>query len=598
MLMKRYFSIRSKIFLFIFVFMAIPIIVLTYLSNQVSQKSLLEQTKINDLQTIDCLQESTDTLLDSFESLGTLISSDRSVIQFLENSYDLQNNFPECFENLNFQDIVQPYLDCSDALLGISAVNKNYIFVGEQTYDKDQLSWYFNKTSFEGLAAAPFHWTAPHMLLDTGTQEILWAISYVTPVYKGEDILGYLILYMDRSRLDRITQTLSDTVYIINDSEASASAQQAYHDCYIISDKTSSRDTFNLYTASFYYKSKINYNYLVNNSSIITSANGSKLTITSQKYSRMGWIYLIVSPYTEISQRILSQLSRLFVICAASIVFALISAYMISSTITRPVFALNKTIRKVTDGNLEIRHNSITNDEIGILALAFNSLLDRIQELMKNISDQQKNKRKLQLQLIQAQVKPHFLYNVLEMISSLIRDHLDTYALDSISHLANFYRTSLSDGSDIISVKKEVEMTENYLALQHMRYIEFMDFYLDISEEIFPYQIPKLTLQPLVENAIYHGLKTTCEKGILKVSGYLKNNRIFFEVYDDGAGMDESTVASVISSLDQENLSKDFGISSVVKRLNIHFNNQTTLDIHSETGEYTNIILSFPALKL
>lgn len=593
--MKRFLSIRSKIFLYIFIFMAIPIIVLTYLSNQVSTKSLLEQTKINDLQTIGCLQETTDTLLDSVENLGKIIVSDPLVTHFLENGKSLVQSDPELYNQLDFQDVAGRYLDQSDHILGASLVRPSGAFLGEQTYNKEQLAWFFNHTLFQEVEDHQVLWTTPHMLIDSKTQKIFWAISCITPIYQGKELSGYLILYMDRSRLDRITGELSDTAYIINDSEAGP--EDVTQTCYVISDKDYSSSSFNLFTASFYYRSNINYNYLVNNSSIITSVNGGKLTVTSQKYSRMGWIYLIVSPFSEISKQVLSHLSILFIICAASIIFALISAYCIARTITRPIYSLNRTIKKVTDGNLGIRHQDITNDEIGTLALAFNSLLDRIEELMKSISEQQRNKRKLQLQLIQAQVKPHFLYNVLEMISSFIRDHLDTYALDSVSHLANFYRTSLSDGSDIITIKKEVSMIENYLTLQHLRYIEFMDFTMDIGEDILTYQIPKLTLQPLVENAIYHGLKMKCEKGILKVTGYAKENRIYFEVYDDGVGMDADAVTSVMNSLDQEFLTKDFGISSVMKRLNIHFNNKTTMEIKSEAGCYTNFIISFPAIK-
>lgn len=576
--------------------MSIPTIALTYLSNQVSITSLLEQTKINDLQTISCLQESTDTLLDSFESLGALVASDPAVIRCLKDFPGTADASLPGANPSDFKEVVKNYLNYSDSLLGISLVNSNYAFADTQPYDRDQLGYFFNKRFFKGIS--DIFWTSPHMLLDTSTGRISWSVSCVVPVRRGHDILGYVILFMDRSRLDQITKNMSDNVYIINDAEASTDFSSRSNDCYIISNKAYSTSEFNLFTASFYYKSKINYNYLSNNSSIITSADNTKLTVTSQKYPRMNWVYLIVSPYDSLSQKVLSHLSQIFTVCAISIIFALISAYYISRTITRPIYSLNKTIKKVTAGNLDIRHYDITRDEIGTLAQAFNLLLDRIQELMKNVSDQQKNKRKLQLQLIQAQVKPHFLYNVLEMISSFIRDHLDTYALDAIARLANFYRTSLSDGSDIISIGKEVNMIENYLVLQHLRYIEFMDFSLDISDEILPYQIPKLTLQPLVENAIYHGLKMKCEKGTLNVKGYLKNDRIIFEIYDNGVGMDEDTITSVMNSLGSETLSKDFGVSSVMKRLNIHFNNRTTIEIQSSAGEYTNFILSFPAQKL
>ena len=552
--MRRFLSLRSKIFLYIFIFMAIPIIVITYIANKISANSLLEQTRINDLQTIGCLQESTDTLLDSVESLSGIIARDQSVKDYLSASYSLAHEQPEAYASLDFGILAAPYLSSADFLLGASLLNTDCAFVGEQKYNKNQLSWHFNRSLLSDCEKDRFIWTTPHMLVDN--------------------------------------------VYIINDAELSSDTKAVLQECYIISDKTYSSSDFNPYTASFYYKSKINYNYLVNNSSIITSSNGQKVTVTSQKYPRMGWVYLIVSPFSNINQLVLSHLSQIFITCVACIVFALVSAYSISRIITRPIFSLNKTMEKVKNGNLEVRQENIPNDEIGMLGQTFNSLLDKISELMNNIKEQQKNKRKLQLQLIQAQVKPHFLYNVLEMVNSFIRDHMDDYALNSIAHLANFYRTSLSDGHDIISIGREVNMTENYLSLQQLRYIEFMEFSLDVADEISSCQIPKLTLQPLVENAIYHGLKTKCEKGELKVTGYLKDKRIFFEIYDSGAGMDCDTITSIYDSLKEERLTKDFGISNIVKRLNIHFNNKAEIEIHSEPGKYSLFILSFPAVEL
>lgn len=596
--MRRFLSLRSKIFLYIFIFMAIPIIVITYIANKISANSLLEQTRINDLQTIGCLQESTDTLLDSVESLSGIIARDQSVKDYLSASYSLAHEQPEAYASLDFGILAAPYLSSADFLLGASLLNTDCAFVGEQKYNKNQLSWHFNRSLLSGCEKDRFTWTSPHMLVDSKTNALSWAVSCVTPVYQEDTLLGYLAVYMDRSRLDKITKNLSDNVYIINDAELSSDTKAVLQECYIISDKTYSSSDFNPYTASFYYKSKINYNYLVNNSSIITSSNGQKVTVTSQKYPRMGWVYLIVSPFSNINQLVLSHLSQIFITCVACIVFALVSAYSISRIITRPIFSLNKTMEKVKNGNLEVRQENIPNDEIGMLGQTFNSLLDKISELMNNIKEQQKNKRKLQLQLIQAQVKPHFLYNVLEMVNSFIRDHMDDYALNSIAHLANFYRTSLSDGHDIISIGREVNMTENYLSLQQLRYIEFMEFSLDVADEISACQIPKLTLQPLVENAIYHGLKTKCEKGELKVTGYLKDKRIFFEIYDSGAGMDCDTITSIYDSLKEERLTKDFGISNIVKRLNIHFNNKAEIEIHSEPGKYSLFILSFPAVEL
>lgn len=253
--MRRFLSLRSKIFLYIFIFMAIPIIVITYIANKMSANSLLEQTRINDLQTIGCLQESTDTLLDSVESLGHIIATDQSVREYLSDSYILAHDQPNAYHSLDFRILAAPYLQSAEHLLGASLLNTDYAFVGEQKYNKNQLSWHFNRSLLSGCEKDHFIWTTPHMLIDAETSELSWAVSCVTPVYNDETLLGYLALYMDRSRLDKITKNLSDNVYIINDAELSSDTKAVLQECYIISDKTYSSSKFNPYTASFYYKS-------------------------------------------------------------------------------------------------------------------------------------------------------------------------------------------------------------------------------------------------------------------------------------------------------------------------------------------------------
>ena len=130
--MRRFLSLRSKIFLYIFIFMAIPIIAITYIANKMSANSLLEQTRINDLQTIGCLQESTDTLLDSVESLGSIIASDQSVQEYLSASYSLSREQPDAYYSLDFGTLAAPYLNSADFLLGASLLNTDFAFVGEQ----------------------------------------------------------------------------------------------------------------------------------------------------------------------------------------------------------------------------------------------------------------------------------------------------------------------------------------------------------------------------------------------------------------------------------------------------------------------------------
>ena len=174
-------------------------------------------------------------------------------------------------------------------------------------------------------------------------------------------------------------------------------------------------------------------------------------------------------------------------------------------------------------------------------------------------------------------------------------------ALGAIHSLAKFYRISLSSGSDIIEIGQEIALTESYLMLQKLRYIEFMDYKIAMDPNLLTFVIPKLTLQPLVENAIYHGLKAKRPKGVLSVSGVLSENEAVFEVYDNGQGMDKTQLdelRAMIDNPDEIKTSSHFGLVSVIQRLNLFCGGQAKMTIDSKPGEYTSVRLSFPALPL
>jgi two-component system sensor histidine kinase YesM len=334
---------------------------------------------------------------------------------------------------------------------------------------------------------------------------------------------------------------------------------------------------------------------MMKDASIVIDETGEPVIVTTQAYNKFGWRFVLLSPYSNISMENSTQRYTIYIVGIGCIFFAIISAYIITRIFSKPIIDLKNTMLKVRNNDLTIRHENKSQDEIGELTNAFNSLLDTVEDLMGQIYEEEKNKQKLQLKLIQAQIKPHFLYNVLEMISSFVRDGMKFEALSSITSLAHFYRVSLSSGSDIITIEKEIDLIENYLTLQRLRYIEFMDFQLSFNPSILGYSIPKLTLQPIIENAIYHGLKGKCIKGLISVTGYLENGRVVFEIFDDGAGMSEESLEKVRTSIENYQITNVFGLASVIKRLNIYFNQEANFDIKSELGKYTDVIISFPA---
>jgi len=156
---------------------------------------------------------------------------------------------------------------------------------------------------------------------------------------------------------------------------------------------------------------------------------------------------------------------------------------------------------------------------------------------------------------------------------------------------------SLSKGNDIITIEDEIQLTDSYLSIQQLRYVEYMNYSLNIDEEILKYCIPKLTLQPLIENAIYHGLKQKESKGTLNINGYKKETAIIIEIVDDGVGIEDEKIHKLLNSAPKTNNNVDFGVSSVNLRLKLLYGEQYGLDIESKLGEYTKIIICIPIIK-
>lgn len=330
--------------------------------------------------------------------------------------------------------------------------------------------------------------------------------------------------------------------------------------------------------------------------SIIRNVEGKQTLITVSDFNKNGWKIISLIPLDEITSENREIRKLLIILGITCLIFAFGASYLLSYSISKPILKLTSIMKEIKSGNLELRADFKTKDEIGILADGFNSLMDKINNLVNQIYYEQKEKRESEFKLLQSQIKPHFLYNTIETIISFIKLNLSDNAMKTAKYLANFYRISLSKGKDIISIEDEMHLIDSYLSIQKLRYVETLDYKLDFNEEILKYQIPKLTLQPLVENAIYHGLRQKEEKGMIEVKGYLKDGIINIEVIDDGVGMTDELIERVLHRPQKNKKNMDFGIYNVNSRLKLLYGEKFGLTIESRVGEYTKVIVRLPAI--
>lgn len=303
------------------------------------------------------------------------------------------------------------------------------------------------------------------------------------------------------------------------------------------------------------------------------------------------WKVISLTPLDELTRDVDKMTKTLMLIGGFVFFIALISAMKLSQTITRPLKGLTDHMKKLKDGILSKHITANRGDEIGILNDSFNTMIDRNQRLLRRIDENEKKKREYELALLQSQIKPHFLYNTLDIINRLAALDRRQEVMKATKNIADFYRIALSKGDEIIPIKREVALVEKYLYIQRIRYPDVFDFELDVSDEILNDVIPKFTLQPLVENAIYHGLKAKKKKGIILITGHLYEKGIMLNVSDNGVGIQQELIKKIFSRSSEMNLNKPYGIINVDERLKLYYGPDYGLEIISEINRGTTVQL-------
>ena len=290
------------------------------------------------------------------------------------------------------------------------------------------------------------------------------------------------------------------------------------------------------------------------------------------------------------------QAQRVYVVCAAGlIVLALILSRLLARNITYPIQRLRDSMKKVQTGEFPTIDLEVSSEnEIGSLTKSFNVMTHRIQELMVQNIHEQEQKRKSELKALQSQINPHFLYNTLDSIIWMAEGKKNEEVVLMTASLARLLRQSISNEDELVSIGQEAEYARSYLTIQKMRYKDKLEFQIDISPAIFGVKIIKLVLQPIIENAIYHGLKYKDSKGFLIVRGYREGEKAVLEVEDNGVGMDEETLSHIFEKHKVNYHSNGVGVYNVQKRLKLYYGEEYGIVYKSKKNEGTRAVITIP----
>jgi two-component system, sensor histidine kinase YesM len=340
-----------------------------------------------------------------------------------------------------------------------------------------------------------------------------------------------------------------------------------------------------------------------NKPSDIITTNGNKDLVTQMPLSFTDWHLVSTQPYKMAIVNINSIFSRVFTFQVVSFFLFLLLLIYLLNTFTKPLVKLGKIAAKVQMGNLVVRSSVRGQDEVGRLGHSFDLMLDRVNEMIAEVSVTQARKRKAELAMLQAQINPHFLFNVLNSIRMKVIGRGDPESADMIGSLSKLLRMTIMQDKNEISLHEEIELLKDYIKLMNMRQKEEMELIVDVPKEAFLVPVPRFSLQPIIENALIHGFNRSTGKIILSVE--MVNEWLILKIQDNGVGMDEAALQELRNKMASGELNtirehgsdsrfSGIGLLNVLERMKMTFGEKFRMDVQSEQQAGSIITLFIP----
>lgn len=434
------------------------------------------------------------------------------------------------------------------------------------------------------------HFSAPHVqnLFDDTSYRYYWVVSLsrmVELTSEGHNLRGVLLVDMNFSGIEQLFKKSnaigeSGYIYLVD-----SSGNIIYHPRQKLIDSGIVMEN-NTEAASY------------EDGSVREVFKKEKRIVTVKTIGYTGWKIVYVTPISAFNMSLYQ--TRYFVILIISIMM-LIMIFVnqfVSAQIAKPIKRLDNSVKGLENGNLDVViYEGGGTREIEHLGKSLNSVVIQLRKLMEKVVIEQEEKRKTELDALQSQINPHFLYNTLDSIVWMIEGERYSEAVCMVTDLASLFRISLSKGKSIISIGDEIAHAKNYMNIQKIRYKDKFEIDYQIEEELYKYSTVKLIVQPLLENAIYYGVEAMYDDGDITLKGYKKGEDIYIEVIDTGLGMPQEVVDSLLTdSKRKRTKGSGVGLVNVHSRIRLRYGENYGLEIESEPDEGTMVRIHLPAI--
>lgn len=432
-----------------------------------------------------------------------------------------------------------------------------------------------------------FHFSTPHVqnLFDDPSYRYYWVVSLSRTVEltrNGNSMLGVLLVDMNYSSIEQLlekanTDTSGEYVYLMApDGEIIYHPKQNLIHMGLYEENNTE--------AAGYEDTTVKENF-----------HGEKRLITVKTISYTGWKLVSVVPMKSFSMGMTGMRNLVVLLVALTVLAVVILNQMVSARISKPLRRLNDSVKEWEAGNMNPDIYIGGSMEVEHLGKTLRSTVAQIRQLMDDIVVEQEEKRKSELDALQSQINPHFLYNTLDSIVWMITGERYDDAVFMITQLASLFRISLSKGKTVIKIEDEIKHARNYMNIQKIRYKNSFEVDFQIEEDILDGCIVKLVLQPLLENAIYYGMEFMDGEGEIHVRGYRKDKDVYLEVEDNGLGMPEEEASELLNGKERPHKhGSGVGLVNVHSRLKLRFGEAYGLVIHSCPDEGMMVQIHIP----
>lgn len=576
----KFSSIQSVIFATVAVLVLSAVVIVTGVSMKFTNTSIFENSSEYTHTIIQQMNQNIDSYIDYMENIAYLISSNEDVQDYLfdeeidnEGRYRILNQF-------------QTILDSRSDIRNVGIISKNgrmLINDGSKSVNQD-----LDLNTQEWYATA----------LEKPNGPILTS-SHVQHIISGE---RPWVITLSRGIRDRSGSGEKEGVFFIdlNYSAISGLCDQSTVGtkgyAFILDAK--GNIVYHPQQQQLYNELQTENISLImdtDEDTVLTGTGNDGKLYSISRSEKTGWTVVDCTNVKELLSKS-RQAQSVYVLTAIILVIvALLFSRFMARSITLPIQKLRDSMKKVQEGDFSVSDVVVdSKNEIGSLTKSFDVMTHRIHELMEQNVHEQEEKRKSELKALQSQINPHFLYNTLDSIIWMAEGKKNEEVVLMTASLARLLRQSISNEDEVVPIANEVEYARGYLTIQKMRYKDKLEFQIDVDSSILYIPLIKLVLQPIIENAIYHGLKYKESKGLLIVKGFMKDGNAVLQVIDDGVGMDEETLAHIYDKHKVNYHSNGVGVYNVQKRLKLYYGEDYGITYTSELGKGTTATITIP----